>query len=464
MVFWQANMDAKSESKALSSAARSGTWRGAGIIFGGSRSKAELGSWRFYLLRFCWGFSVVAVAFAMAWPWLPRRYESTATVILRPTDPESETDSAQFMRQPLDDGAMQSEIDLIESPALATAVIEKHSLASDPEFRSRWAGLFGFTDTLSDLRRRFLARLSVTRDRRSNTVKFGFRSSDPDKAAALTDTLLKAYVAAQLDRKRKTIENLTTLLTDQVRLLRLKSDASQRVLEEFLSQSGLIDAGAKIALEKELSTLSTEAANAKAKAIDAQAHAKALSEMQKTGKLDGAPEIVASPVIQHLKEKLAAGKSAVLPGDHQQRLQPSISDGIESQIAAEANRIVQSVKTEAAVSMEGEAALESAIKTIRNELIKRQHSELRLAVLRREAESDRKALDNALARLAGQTARANAVVPYVDVIAVPEAPSRPITPNPLLAVLGTLLLGSLAGAAMVWRPLSNWLRTALQHS
>jgi len=137
--------------------------------------------------------------------------------------------------------------------------------------------------------------------------------------------------------------------------------------------------------------------------------------------------------------------------------------GIETQIGAEADRIVRSVKTEARSTIEREGALQNAIKAIRDELIERHHSELRLAILRHEAESDRTALDNALVRLAGQTARANAVVPYVDVIATPEVPSRSAYPDPLLAIVGTMIAGCLAGAAMIWRPVFGWARRVSAH-
>jgi succinoglycan biosynthesis transport protein ExoP len=441
-------MNVETNSNSFSAEAVAETLDEARTTIGRLRRKSDLGLSRSYTLRFFMGFSVVVAAFAMAWPFLPRRYEATTTIIFHPTDPESRSDSAQFLRQPLDESAMQSEIDQIASTTLAAVVLAQHSLAADPEFNGGWKSWFEQSD---DLRQRLLARLSVSKDRRSYTVKFGFMSSDPVKAAALTDTLLKAYLADQLARKRKTIDNLTAWLTEQVDMLRAKSDASQLAVKDFLVQSGLIDSGATISLEQELFTLSTEAALAQSRTTDAQARADALSNLQKADKLDGAPEVVASPVIQKLKDRMAGARSGVSPVDMPQR-------AFEAQVAAEADRIVRSVKTEARASMEREAALQNAIKTIRDEMIRRHHSQLRLAVLRRDAESDRTALDLALVHLAAQTARANAVIPHVDIIAPPEVPIRPVFPNPLLAILGTLMAGCLAGAAMVWRPLSLWVR------
>jgi polysaccharide biosynthesis transport protein len=450
-------MNVKTNPNLLSAQAGANTWDDGGAMPAALRWKSDASFWRSLSLRFLTGFSIVIIASAMAWPFLPRRYEATATIILHPRDPESSSDTPQFMRQPLDESAMQSEIDRIASPTLAATVVAKHSLSADPEFNRGWTSWFS-KSAPSDaaLRQRLLAHLSVSRDRHSYTVKFGFESSDPVKAAALTDTLLKAYLAAQLERERQTINDLTDWLVEQVSLLRAKSDASQQAVRDFLVESGLIDTGAKISLEHQLATLSTEAALTKSRTADAQARANALSDLQKAGKLDGAPEVVASPVIQILKEKMAGGRSTVSPVEAPQ-------NAIEAQIAAEADHIIQSAKTEARASSEREAALQSAIKIIRDEMIKMQKSELRLAILRRDADADRTALDNALVRLAGQTARAKAVVPHVDIMASPEVPIRPVSPNPFLAVLGSLMAACLAGAAMVWRPLLGWIRRITAH-
>ena len=453
-------MNAEAERNFLSADAATETWDAPGARFRKPGGKLNASLQRSYGLRFLIGFSIVVITSAMVWPFLPRRYEATATIILHPADPESASESTQFMREPLDEGAIQAEIDKIASPALADVVLAKQQLAADPEFNGgamSWLrqSLFGQTQASDiDLRQRLLANLIVSRARLSYTVKLGFRSSDRFKAAALADTLLKAYLADQLAHKRESIANLTSWLTERADVLRAKWEASQLTVKDFLVQSGLIDKGAQVSLENELTTLSTEAALAQSRAMDAQAHADVLSDLQKAGKLDGAPEVLASPFIQSLKEKVAGAKSAISPVEMPQR-------AIEAQIVAEADRIVQGVKTELRTSTLREISLEHAIKKIRDELTERQSSELRLAALRLEAASDRTALDDALTRLKAQTARANAVKPDFDIIANPEVPVRAVFPNPLLAMLGTLMASFLAGVAMVWRPIAGWGRRVL---
>jgi polysaccharide biosynthesis transport protein len=134
----------------------------------------------------------------------------------------------------------------------------------------------------------------------------------------------------------------------------------------------------------------------------------------------------------------------------------------DAEMTAEANRILQGVKTEARTSAQQVILLGREIKKIREEMTQRQLSKLRLAVLRQEAAADRRDLDHALTSVRAQIGRANAVRPDVEIIANPGVPVRPVFPNPLLALLGTLMAGCLAGTAMNWRPIAGWGRRVLE--
>ena len=187
--------------------------------------------------------------------------KSTASVILRPTDSDGRLDSIQSLRQPLDENAIQSEMDIIGSPTIASAVINHHHLANDPEFAGdrtslryrllaslyktfpATTGWFGQVNQGSDaeLREELQKHLSVSRDRRSYTVKMGYWSSDPAKAAALTDTLLNAYLSNQVARKRGSADQHSAWLIERVEALRGKYDNSERAVREFALNSERTD-------------------------------------------------------------------------------------------------------------------------------------------------------------------------------------------------------------------------------
>ena len=92
---------------------------------------------RYSLRRFLLGGTAVLGIAALAWPSIPRIYESTATIVLRPTDAEGQADYAQAMRQPLDESFILSDLDELNSVALAETVIDTHQLAMDDEFRPK---------------------------------------------------------------------------------------------------------------------------------------------------------------------------------------------------------------------------------------------------------------------------------------------------------------------------------------
>ncbi|RVU15949.1 GumC family protein [Methylobacterium oryzihabitans] len=410
------------------------------------------------------GFFVVLCLAALAWPLLPRRYEAAGSVVLRPTDREGQFDAVQSMRQPMDDNAIQSEVDMMAATGIVDAVMARHAVAADPEFATppllarikAWLRPGSEPARLSeaDLRRVLRAHIVAARDRRSYTVRVGFWSSDPVKAHEVARSLLAAYLEDQVARKRRSAEMLFRWLEQRVDLLREKQEASAKAVNDFVTSSGLIDRGAQISLEAQLSTLSQEAAIARARAIEVTTRASTLATLQKSGGLDGAPEVLASATIQALKQSLttALGRTVVMSPEHR-----TIADGI----ASESDRIVRSVDAEARNWIRREAALQEQIKSIRASLILRQQATMTLERLQQEAANDRAVLADALTRMKGQTANDGALRADVEVVSEPELPDRAAFPSLPLYALGSLFAAGLAGALMNGRVILARLRRLL---
>lgn len=384
--------------------------------------------------RFALGFLTVCLVAGVAWPFLPRRYESTAAIILRPTDEDGRLDKAQALRLPLDENAIQSEMDIIGSPTIATTVIARHRLAADPEFGddpdslatrlrsaayeampflSYWFGSMGELPE-GELRARLKKHLSVSRDRRSYTVKLGYWSSDPAKAAAMTQTLLTAYLEDQAARKFRSFEKLTAGLSQRVEALRAKYEDSERAIRELMSQSDLTDGVMHAALENQLSVLGKEAAEARARFLEATTRS---GQSQK------------GTVLSETAKPASWLHSGITIG---------ASDNNDAEARNWALR---------------EALLGRAMQAIRTELAQRREATLKLENLRREAAIDKEVLDAALLRLKEQASRTSTVNLDVEILAHPDAPMRPVFPDALLTMLGTLLAASAAGTALAWHPL-----------
>ncbi|KEA03409.1 GumC family protein [Rhizobium rhizogenes] len=433
---------------------------------------------RYSLRRFLLGGTAVIAIALFAWPMLPRVYESTATLVLRPTDNEGQTDYAQAMRQPLDENSIISALDAFNSVALAQNVIDANQLAMDDEFKVKqglaskihstvismldsilpetlarntpspsakdvMAGNVSSADTpeASKLRSNLWAKLVVNRNRLSYTVNVGFRSNDPLKAATLTKSLVSAYLDAQVKRKIENVDGMNKLLEDHVRQARDRANTSASEMEAFLEKSGLIDQGAEISLEAQLSALSTELATARARSIDSRTRADSLEVMKSKGTLDSAPEVLASPTIQHLNQSLTESMSRLA-------VMSTESRNILEQAQVERDRIVASVRVEADNWAEREQLLSAEIDKIRLNMVERRKAGLRLDQLRREADNDAQVLADAQTRLKTRAPTLEALKPDAEVLSPATVPVRPVFPILPLYAAGSLGMAFLAGAGM----------------
>jgi uncharacterized protein involved in exopolysaccharide biosynthesis len=410
--------------------------------------------------RFLTGFAAVLVIAAVVWPLLPRRFESNATVILL-MDRDDGTGISHQVRAFPDDNVVQSEIDLISSPQLAAQVVTQLNLVNDPEF-GRGHGIAtvlrasfpAIAQLLPDgradasnadlVRRRLEDRLTIVRDRRSYTVKFGYWSNDPVKAAALTGALLTAFIDARAEHRRETAAKVEDWMNSRVAILRTNALASHARVDQFLEETGLIDAGAQTSLESELGALSVALANAVTKTFETKTRLETLTTLRAQGKLDGAPEVLASPFMQKLKESTsaeAARPGAWAPHDRE----------IASRIAAEGDLIVSGAEAEASEAATRETALRGELLRLRNALAKRSRDRSRLDDLDREAKADRTVLDEALVRLKGYVTLGSANAPEVEVVATPEPAPQPTFPKPALATIATLAAASICGLLLAWK-------------
>lgn len=399
-------------------------------------------------------FATTLAVCAVAYPFLPRRYEAAAAIVLQPTDIDGQADRS--LRQPLDENALQSEVDLASAPGIVDAVIRAHNLDRDPEFaggRGLRAILPGWGSdllparaprTAMELRRSLAEHLQVSRDRKSYTVRLGFWSEDPAKAAALSATLLAAYLDAQRDRKRAGLSWLTDWLGERASTLTGRYEAARRTLDERLAASGLLDTGAQVELDQRLQVLAVEAAQARGRLVEATARSQGLGAMKEAGLLDQAPEILASPVVLKLKDSLAAAMSRTAVWSTE-------TTAIERQIAIESDRIVASAAVEVRSWETREAMLGNQVAETRRSIERRRAAERAAAELQRTADAERLAMDEGLVRLKAMTARTQVVEPDATVIGEPEVASAASFPRPLPTSLAALAMAILAAFAASWR-------------
>jgi uncharacterized protein involved in exopolysaccharide biosynthesis len=419
----------------------------------------------------------VAVS-AFAYPHLPRRYEASAQVILQPTGQDGQSDFAREARNSLNENGIQSEMEILSSRPLAAEVSRRLHLVEDPAFNPsrrpdgwRSAVRRAAADALAQagitlppkagparpgaeelaVEHKVLEHLAVKRDRRSYVLRVGFWSHDPDQAAAMANTLATAYVEAQLERKRDAQTKLTDWIDSRVAELSGRHKRSEQAVEHFLVETGLADAAADAALQQQLTTLSGELALVQSRSLDLQARFRALGELQRSGALESAPEVIALPLVQHLRERvvtLGAGVGSTTGGGPLGAPQSAINE-LRQAVGVEAQRVLRGAETDASVAQQREASLRAEILRIREELTRRRMAERRLDSLPRESTADREALDQAMARHRIELGRVAALRPDAEILTRAEAPLDAAFPNGKMAALGTLALALVAAMASI---------------
>jgi exopolysaccharide transport family protein len=180
---------------------------------------------------------------------------------------------------------LESQLEILKSKTIATSVINQLNLADDPEFSGRDDRLRSATmairamlgiapqaakiDPMDELVEEFQKRLWAIRIGTSNVIEVGFNSSNADRAAAITNAIVKAYFDDQL--KAKTDEHRTATAWLHDRLLELGNDAlhAERAVNELNTKSNIVSADGKLMDEQQVTALNSRLVVARTHTSDA---------------------------------------------------------------------------------------------------------------------------------------------------------------------------------------------------
>jgi capsular exopolysaccharide synthesis family protein len=421
---------------------------------------------------------------------MPPRFAATTSVVLGAPRPQFAELEDMISGLPLSKDTMANEIELLQSRKLAKAVIADLQLDRLAELNPalaeagglrvtldkakaearRWlrdaAARLGLAygsadvaeaaatrDGIEDVVDAFLAQLEVTIRGPSQVLDVTFYSKEPELAAVVANSLARHYL---IDRAAVRAAAATTA-SDwfQKRLTELQANFERReaAVESFREQTGLLK-GARAPLRAEqISHLSEQLLDARNLLTQAQArYQEALAAQTSQGQ--GVSDVLSSVTIQDLRreEGLLQAEMAELS----QRLGPRHPQMIDrrqrlarlrAEIASEVERIVRSLRAEAAIQAQRVQELEAALQRLEQRMHDEGVAEGRLRVLEREAEAARTLYEEALKRVetsapAGQVEASDGRVISEAVVSL-----APATPSPaVLAALG-LLFGCFIGSA-----------------
>ncbi len=450
-----------------------------------------------------------AVAFAAASTITPQ-YRASAEILVDPRGTQLFKEQETMHAPGTESIVIESEAEMIRSPALARRVAEHLHMQNDDEFGA--PGLFGRVKAvlLTPLRKLFgmaesgdplagvVAGLSraVNAKRRNLTFVIDLEvwSRSAEKAARLANTFAELYLDEQVAAKRKIAEKITQRLTQRAAELRQRVTAAEKAYEEYKAKAGLFDPGGENLSDRQIGQLNEQLVTARAEAAQARAKYEQLNkitpEMLETAA--ASPDVLQSSVVADLRGQYAdAAKHKAELGTRYGTRHPQVAiiqaqlDNLSSQITAEIARIVSSAQTEYQMAKSRQDSLEESLDDLKTHGAKFNAAAIKLRELEREAKANRDLFETFLARAKETSAQLDLQLPDSRLISEASVPSKPSYPRRTLiiaiALFGSLGLGvalALARdalgngfrhaadveAAFGWRPLTTVPRVAQRES
>lgn len=380
---------------------------------------------------------------------------------------------------PPDPAVIQSEVDVLRSRALAGRVIESLGIMDDPEFNKdlrppgpleiinpmtwlppSWReAIIGAPVRSPELSRAvaesevadaFLKRLSVTNDPRSYTIAVEFESRDPEKAMRIANAVAEAYIAEQLETKLRTTRRANAWLSERLDELRDRMRRSEEAVQDFRAKMQLVETTGQTLANQQLSELNSQLVLTRVERARIEAQLAQLRTLDAAGRLQEAPEVIGSPMIQRLREQEVniQRRAADVGAESKARIEAELG-AVRQAIATEMRRIIDSLANAAEAVRAREAILNEYIDGLRRQVMEQGKAQIRLAELQRNADADRNLFETFLVRTK-ETGDNEYQEPDARIISAAELPTRPSFPKVLPITGGAFLASIFLGIALAF--------------
>lgn len=368
----------------------------------------------------------------------------------------------------VDQETVASQVQLLGSRDLARRVAEREGLADRSEFAGTGGSLLDSILVAAGIGRdplrispeervidSFMERLNVYRVDGSRVVVVEFTSADRELAASVANSVATEYMALQGEAKRRSSEDQTRWLGEEIGRLRDNVREAEAAVEVYRSGSDLlVGADGSTVARQQITDITNAIATARAEKAAADSRADELSSLISSGGLSRAAEVVDSDTFRALRSREAAlrGRQSelgvtLLPGHPQMQSIGSQIQDIERQQIDEARRALEGLRNDARVADARVRALTATLNETKVTSAANGESEVELRALEREAASQRGLLEGLLVRYSEAAARQNAEILPADarVISRAAVPQEPVFPKParmttLAALAGFLLV------------------------
>jgi len=411
-------------------------------------------------------FVVVLGAFALKTP----TYQSSGSVVIDPKGINlAHADQPQGYTLPADTSAVDTQVEVLRSHALAERVVRRLKLWNDPEFNGAAAPrFFGLIPakapsataaplTVSRVADTIMTHTWIRRAGLTYVVQVGFSSASPKKAAMIANTVMDEYLRQQVDNKIAAVTKANTELGGTLEKMRADAEVAQTRLQEYKNAHGLMSAEGATNAEQEVSTLNEQIAAAKADAAEKQARLVAAEAQARSGSAGAdVGAALASETIKEMRKREAelSVKLAQLQTDFTdeypevKRTKAQLRD-IRGQIQSEINRVLSNLRAEARAAAGRESSLIASRGQAQGGLAANNQAMVGLVALQQRADAAKSIYEAYLNRAKEVAAESSLEQADATVNSPAAVPTQPSSPNMKLGAVLAFLAGLIAAGAAI---------------
>jgi len=379
-------------------------------------------------------------------------------------------DTAELSSASDTDRFLQTQMDIINSRAIAERVAQRLKLVGNPAFykavgkredldKTPKARIFD--DTIKALSEHKVANLP----RNSRLATITFTATDPILAAKIADAWADEFIQANLQRRFDSSAYAREFVSGQLVEARAKLESSERNVNDYARAAGLIktrdgtpqtDSTGNMAptsvTSASLLQLNLSSNVAAQQRIEAQQRWDAISH----GSPLNSPEVLANSTVGNL-----LAQRATVEGDLQSERSRHLEDypavmklkaqdaAISKQIDAISTSIRNSVKQQYDAAVVADDQLKQQVSQLKGSSLAEQDKMVRYNLLSRDADTNRTLYDSLLQRYKELTASAGISASNIAIIDRAEVPIKPSAPNLVQNLAIGLAIGVLLAAISV---------------
>ena len=407
------------------------------------------------------------------------QYVATSRVLVELTSEgiiEDEVISGAAYRD--SDRFIQTQVDIINSESMAERVVESEGLADSEQFfaamgadmpsEEDYADVELGPDGIAGQRRRLATRLlrgSVEAEApiESGIVAISVQTGDKVVSADLANAVAANYIESNLARKFDSSAYARQFLAQQLAEARDKVEKSERDLNQYSREAGLIRVTGQTETGDRETTLSVT--NDSLMQVNAAASA---ATAERIGAEDrwrnianrppmSVPQVLQNSAVQNLlvqrsrtEAELAEERSRHLDDHPNVIALNSQLERVNSQIDEIGSSIKRAVRLEYESAVDRENSLKNQVSSLRSDALNEQDRGVQFNLLRRVAETDRALYNTLLTRYNELNATAGAASNNVSLVDMASPPAAPSSPNLILNLLLATIAGLGLGAAFIF--------------